>query len=594
MSTSPIQYTSRTYNTILNDINTDPLLVDKPEWWKRIWAGVGDTFSMYLNAQANNTYLSTAFTRNAVANLCALIDYQMAPQTTANGSVLFEFVNSTSAAAISAAQAELIALTTGTISVSSKRFESRGAVNASYNDTFIVDATFNLLIPSTTRTWTLGEKVKLTTTLTMPAPLISGSFYYAIPDAASLNHSCRLAATLSDAYENNYIDITTTGSGTLTFYMYTIVATVYQQTTKPQYIVGRSDGITPWQEFNLADKDVLKSTEIVVINGVTWTRVDTFVNSISTDTHYKLLYKTDNSSFIQFGDGTYGMIPGAFDVYISYATGGGLNSNVTSQDTVKVYAGTNSAIIRVSNPGILNGGSDPESLDSAKRLAPTLLKARDRFITVDDGEALALSYGGLSKVKINTNTYGPLSCQVVAIATGGGNPTPALQALIQAFLISKTILSSMDVRFVNATITPITFVSAAKILSGYTWGTVTPPYSGVYPLFLLAWYLFLAETGQEILDTYNTSGIASATSAINTMWGLSFTSIDYANIQKLLDNFIPRDFGDHIDISDAPAFIQANIAGIDYMTVTTPSLPLTLASNQITTGIFSPGNLTQL
>ena len=88
---SPIKYSSRTYQTILNDINNVDNLADKPDWFKRMIAGVGDICSMINNAQANNSYLSTAFTRQAVKDMCRLIGYEMPEQTTSEGTQLFYF-----------------------------------------------------------------------------------------------------------------------------------------------------------------------------------------------------------------------------------------------------------------------------------------------------------------------------------------------------------------------------------------------------------------------------------------------------------------------------------------------------------------------
>ena len=86
---NPIQYTSRTFQTIVADIKSDKEVADKPEWFKRMIAGVGDVFSMCLDAQANNTYLETAFTRDAVKKLCGLIGYTLGVQTTSNGKLKF-------------------------------------------------------------------------------------------------------------------------------------------------------------------------------------------------------------------------------------------------------------------------------------------------------------------------------------------------------------------------------------------------------------------------------------------------------------------------------------------------------------------------
>ena len=76
MAGNPIKFDSETFNTILADINSDLTLVDKPEWFKRILAGIGDVLSVQRNASANQSFLRTAFTRKAVTDLLVLIDFQ--------------------------------------------------------------------------------------------------------------------------------------------------------------------------------------------------------------------------------------------------------------------------------------------------------------------------------------------------------------------------------------------------------------------------------------------------------------------------------------------------------------------------------------
>ena len=66
MPINPIQHDSETFNTILNDINSDTELIDTPEWYKRIIAGLGDVMSVQRNATANQSFLRTAFTRTSM------------------------------------------------------------------------------------------------------------------------------------------------------------------------------------------------------------------------------------------------------------------------------------------------------------------------------------------------------------------------------------------------------------------------------------------------------------------------------------------------------------------------------------------------
>lgn len=572
---NPIQYTSKTFASVLSDINSDSELVDKPNWFKRLIAGLADIFSLNLNATANNLLLETAFTRENVRLLLELIDYQISPQSTATGSLTFYFPG-TVAFPFTIAAADLIGLTAGSTAVSSKRFEARAAVNVvAVSENFAPGAvTVGTDIITVTRDFKTGEKVRFTTTGGLPAPLAAGTDYYVIRVSAT---EIKVCTSLVNALAGTVIDITTQGTGTHTVALYCVDVTCYQQTTISQYIVGTSDGTEEWQEYDLKDIDVLEDTVIVEINSVQWTKVDTFVDSGTTDKHFQLIYYSDNSAKIKFGDGTYGQIPGAFDIYVTYSTGGNADSNITALNKVNIYGGADSNVNGVANLNTLTGGGDPEAIEQAKRLGPLLLKARERFVTVEDGEALAVTYSGISLAKVIKNFYGVLSAKVVTIATGGGNPSAPTKTALQQYLIDRTELGEMDVRVEDSTITTVNVTSAGKVLAGYTWAQVLP-------WFRLGWKLFLSETGQEILDDFLSNGVDSARELINTLFTESYTITDNTQIQSFLTGFTPRAIGeDDIQESDCFSLIDGKTIGIDYMTITAPVFPIAIADDEITT-----------
>ncbi len=577
-----IQYTSRTFNTVLADINADPLLVDTPDWWKRMVAGIMDVLSVIENASANQSFLRTAFTRRAVYDLAALIDYTPVEKQTSSGTLLFD-ISPTASPPFTVLKSNLAALFPGSVATPSMRFEARADLNVTALTEVTASASWDTGTDRVTvaAVFTTGEKVRLSFSATPPTTIpqvVAGVDYYAIyVDATHI----RVATSRANALAGTYIDITAQGTGNHTFTRLSRSVVAYQQTSVAAAAIGTSDGSTAWQEFPIPRVGVIAATLAITINSVSWTKVTTFVNSGPTDKHFRLIYQTDDTCLVQFGDGTYGQIPGGFDVVAEYAYGGGVTSNVSALGAVSVYAGADANLVGVFNPGALTGGADAEALAVTKRLAPLLLKARDRFVTSEDGESLALNYGGLSLVQVNRNVYGPLSAQVVAIANGGGNPSSGLRTAIQQYLIDRSILESIDVRFEACTITAVAVTSAAKMKSGYTWAAVEP-------YFRLAWRLLLTETGQEIADSYQDGGVAATVTLINAIFGTSFGAADYAAIERMLVRLEPRQFGEDIQSSDAFAFVQGAVEGVDYMTVSAPSFPVAVADNEITT----PGTLT--
>ena len=584
--TNPVQYASRDYDSIMSDINSDSELVNKPNWWKRVWAGIGDVLSIWLNSMVNLLFLRTAYTRQSVKDLLQLIDYELGAHSTSSGVCLFHVKTDLGLGIypFTVVAANLKAQSEGNLSISSKTFGARAdVIFASVTDVF-APAAVTLAADTITVTTDFlytGHKCRFTTVTTLPAPLVVDKDYYIIYiDAVTI----QLADTLEDAYAGNEIDLTTQGVGNHTLQLYSKAVTMYQQETlDAAVIIGTSDAITEWQEFNLPDSFMLEDTLTITINAVNWTKVDNFVDSGAADTHYKILTKSENQFAVQFGDGTYGAIPGAFDIYALYSFGGGLDSKISSLNRINIYAGSDDNLLAVTNPAVFTGGADEQLMSTAKRLGPLLLKARSRFVTVEDGEALSDAYAGVAFSKVNKNVWGVLSAQVLCIANGGGNLGAAAQAALQTALIDATILESIDVRVQDATITATAVTLAAKVLPGYVWATDVEPY------FELAWNLFLSETGKEIKDTYDNNGIADAITLINSIFTTTFTvDDDGTEIELLVKNMTPRDMGDTIQESDAFGFIDAFTTGVDYMTIALPAFPIALDDDEITT----PGVLT--
>ena len=576
MASNPIQYSDKTFNTSYSDINAQTDLVDKPDWIKRIFAGSIDVLSMNLNAVANQCFLDTATSETAIDRLLALIDYMRTPITTCSGTVLF-FFNRSVAFPFTVAQSNLVAFSAGSVSVSSKRFEATGAATFTAV-TNTGTRSGNVLTVS--RVFTTGELFRIAGA-GLPSPLAAATDYYAIYVSDT---SIKVASSLVNALKGTYITLTGAGSGTITLYCGAV--TMYQQTTVSSYVVGRSDGTTAFQTFDIKDLNVLSTTIAMTIGVDTWTLQSTFVYSSPTDKHFRLFFRTDGSCYLMFGDGTYGAIPSAVDIYISYCTGGGVNSNVTVANKVNVYGGTDTNLNGAYNPGSLTGGSDRQAISSAKILGPLLLKARDRFVTSADGEALVLAYGGIGRCIVNKNVYGVLSAQVVAVPIGGGTLSAPVKAALDTYLTDRTEMETIDVRIVDPSYITQAFTSAFNVSSGYLFADVKPMYE-------FAVTLLLSELTYELQQKYDSDGIELTTTYINTLFSTSFTANDYPNIAALLKIVKAPQFGTSIEQSDV-MFVLESVPGVNYLTISLPSaFPLTFATTEIShTGTITTTEIT--
>lgn len=193
----------------------------------------------------------------------------------------------------------------------------------------------------------------------------------------------------------------------------TITAT--QALTVRGEILGSTDG-RPGQSFKLANAPVVvrerpdtarSSTGNVTITSLrleidegrgfeVWQEIDDFHASTPGDQHYKLNHNTGE---IVFGDGEHGRIPVAnFTpdpnvIAREYRFGGGKAGNVAA-GTVTSMQTTVESVAGVTNLRGGYGGSEEETLADAKLRAPLALKSKDRAVTAEDFEYLAMATPG--------------------------------------------------------------------------------------------------------------------------------------------------------------------------------------------------------
>jgi predicted phage baseplate assembly protein len=135
--------------------------------------------------------------------------------------------------------------------------------------------------------------------------------------------------------------------------------------------------------------DSIKTDEDGNGTWVRWHEVENFFDSAASSRHYMC---DPIKGEISFGDGRKGWVPptGRDSVKIEYRLGGGVAGNVGAS-TLTVLKQSIAFVQGVTNPFPAQGGADPETIDEAKRRGTYAIKNRDRAITAEDYESLALA-----------------------------------------------------------------------------------------------------------------------------------------------------------------------------------------------------------
>jgi hypothetical protein len=207
-------------------------------------------------------------------------------------------------------------------------------------------------------------------------------------------------------------------------------------------LIGTSAGVVD-QSFSISetrvDKDTIKVYVELGDKYTLWKLVDHLADYGPNDAVYTTATTSDESIFINFGDGVSGTIPPAnAKIKAAYTVGGGPIGNVgaNSLQKIKTIPGVTSgeasaikAVIQVTNPLGATGGSNPESNDSIRYNAPKALRALNRAVTLQDYADLALSIKGVGKAKAIAESPNSISLYVAKSVTDREvDPTPGYQA----------------------------------------------------------------------------------------------------------------------------------------------------------------------
>ncbi len=184
---------------------------------------------------------------------------------------------------------------------------------------------------------------------------------------------------------------------------------------------------------------------------VRWSPVESFFDAGPGDRVY---VKDVSTGQLSFGDGLRGMIPPRGEKNIRaarYQVGGGALGNVPS-GTITVLDQSLAFVNGVVNPYPASGGCDMETVEEAKLRAPHMLKARNRAVTVDDFEWLAMeASNSVARVKCLPSSAREGEVSVIVVprtalhASLDEKPVPTNELLkkVRAYLSERKLVTTI-------------------------------------------------------------------------------------------------------------------------------------------------------
>lgn len=208
---------------------------------------------------------------------------------------------------------------------------------------------------------------------------------------------------------------------------------------------------------------------IVTVNSNPFEQVDTFINSLPTDPHFRLVIDPEGRAVIRFGDGIFGQKLDPNDtIEISYRIGGGSTGNIAA-GTLNSALDDLANLVSVTNLSDFGGGSDEPSLNQLRELIPADLRTLERAVALGDyGDLVEANFSGVLRAGDAINTTDPgvdIDVFVIPAGTTLTNITsnPALSNSITDFLNQRkavtTVFQLVDANGIDVDVKMTVFLS---------------------------------------------------------------------------------------------------------------------------------------
>jgi hypothetical protein len=202
-------------------------------------------------------------------------------------------------------------------------------------------------------------------------------------------------------------------------------------------ILGAGNASQSFQRFELkqlpltyraAANEMGAAAELTVrVGDIAWTERSTLYGAEPAERAYVLTTDEQGREFVVFGDGISGarLPSGVNNVRAAYRKGLGVEGNVGADSLTQLMTRP-LGLKSVSNPLTAEGGTDPETADTARDSIPIATRTLGRAVSLLDYEDFARAFSGIAKAQaaVLQLPAGP----VIAITVAGPDGTPPLTA----------------------------------------------------------------------------------------------------------------------------------------------------------------------
>ena len=172
-------------------------------------------------------------------------------------------------------------------------------------------------------------------------------------------------------------------------------------------------------------KDVLPAISLVDSNGGFWLPQRDLLSSDPFAEEFVTEVDDDGHATLRFGDDQYGLRP-APDVGFTatYRIGNGVSGNVGAESLAHILTNDN-RVLSVRQPMSASGGSDFESIEHVRRIAPSAFRIQERAVTAEDYAEVAERHREVQQAAATVRWTGSWRTIFLTVDRLGGGPVDA-------------------------------------------------------------------------------------------------------------------------------------------------------------------------
>lgn len=339
--------------------------------------------------------------------------------------------------------------------------------------------------------------------------------------------------------------------------------------------------------------NIIEDSISLSIDGDTWTKVDNFDDSESTDKHFILIYQSSGKCRLGFGDGTTGAKPSQnSSIYGTFAVTEGLSGQMDAGE-ITINIGGDSDISSITNAGS-EGGNNAESVASIIRNARGNVRLRNIVWSVEDLETAARSASS-SVIKAHgmANTPDTGEATIYLVPSMGGPVTGTLDSEVDTYVTALSSFGVMPITVSGTWYEPASIYYTYTLRNGFDADTVNN-------LTSFAMTIASSAIDSQVTEYFDENGIDDCRSElINSIWpSWAFTEDENDALEAIIEKWQElladsskdyREYGQELNVGELWIMLRSlGDYGIDSPNILYPVTNITCDDDRIIdTGIVS-------